>query len=357
MRMLIATLALLLLSACSTENPQTRLEDYASRVANAIDYPINLELDKTIPPYPQARERLLDIPELREGVVDVFDLRRCGLMELIGERNSSLGKLALPSQRLLYELRFLPPLRHCIHELQQQPKRDMSENELLERLQHIEQVKRQQLPRVLSNAIFNSSEMVSQFSRTHPALEMKQAQQSGALQTPLQRFEQLLRMSQQPDWSLPSWSDQLEQSYFELHTRPFGAPWLKSLNMLTQTLDQTASAINARLDERPICFNNRPNNRARIIQSVLNGWYASELQPMMSALHRSGEQWRNGLEPLYTELPTSPALKHYFQATLSDHHNSLWQQYIRARDRHTDAWQRLLSQCGLMPGHSVQDDA
>ncbi|MET3999457.1 DUF3080 family protein [Marinobacterium sp. MBR-109] len=357
MRMLITTLALVLLSACSTESPEARLEDYASRVANAIDYPIKLELDTTIPPYPQTRDRLLEIPELREGIVEVFDLRRCGLMELIGERNSSLGKLALPSQRMLYELRFLPPLRRCIEQLKQQSERDENEDELLQRLQRIERIKREQLPRVLSNAIFNSSEMTSQFSRTHAALSMEQAQQSGALQPALQRFEQLLRLSQQPDWQLPSWSEQLEQSYAELHARPFGAPWLKSLNMLTQTLDQTAGAINARLDERPICFNNRPNNRARIIQSVLNGWYANELQPMMSALHRSGEQWRDGLEPLYTELPMSPALKEYFQATLSDHHNSLWQRYIRARDRHTAAWQRLLGQCGLMPGHSDQNDA
>lgn len=357
MRVLMSSLLLVLLSACSAETPENRLKDYAQRVANAIDYPVDLQLDATIPAYPRTRERWLEVEELREGVVDVFDLRRCGLMELIGERNSSLGKLALPSQRLLYELRFLPPLRQCIDTLASQAVRDEDEEVLLKRLQEIEQVKRQQLPRVLSNAIFNSNEMEIQFSRSHPPLSTTQAGQITALLPVLEQFEHLVALSQTPQWQLPQWSDRLEQHYGTLYAQPFGAPWLKSLTLLTQTLDQTAAAIEARLQQRPICFNNRPNNRARIIHSVFTGWYADQLQPLMSALHRSGTEWRKGLEPLYTHLPVTPALDAYFSATLSDQEDSLWQQYIKARDRHTTAWQRLLGQCGMMPGSLHAQDA
>jgi hypothetical protein len=28
---------------------------------------------------------------------------------------------------------------------------------------------------------------------------------------------------------------------------------------------------------------------------------------------------------------------------------SLWMQYIKARNKHTQAWQTLLKQCGMMP--------
>jgi len=357
MRVLMSSLLLVLLSACSAETPESRLEDYAQRVANVIDYPVDLELDPSIPAYPRTRDRWLEVEELREGVVDVFDLRRCGLMELIGERNSSLGKLALPSQRLLYELRFLPPLRQCIDTLASQAVRDEDEEVLLKRLRQIEQIKREQLPRVLSNAIFNSSEMEIQFSRNHPPLSMAQASQITALAPALEQFEHLVTLSETTGWQLPQWSSDLEQHYATLYAQPFGAPWLKSLTLLSQTLDQTAAAIEARLDQRPICFNNRPNNRARIIQSVFTGWYAEQLQPLMSALHRSGTQWREGLEPLYTHLPLTPSLQLYFDTTLSDHEHSLWQHYIKARDRHTAAWQRLLGQCGMMPGNTSAEDA
>jgi hypothetical protein len=357
MRVWIATLLLLLLSACSTDTPEALLRDYADRVSNAIDYPIDLQLNSHIPAYPRTRERRLDTVELREGVIDVFDLRRCGLMELIGERNSSLGKLSLPSQRLAYELRFLPPLRECILQLQRQGERSETEDGLLLRLMEIERIKREQLPRVLSNAIFNSNEMEAQFSLGAAPLTAEQAEQIGLLLPLLGYFEQLQILSLQPDWSLPAWSDQLEREYARLYSFTFGAPWLKSLHLLSQTLDQTAAAIEARLEQRPVCFNNRPNNRARIIQSVFNGWYARELQPLMSVLHRSGEQWRAALEPLYTRLPTTPALQAYFEQTLSDRHDSLWRQYLHARDRHTAAWQQLLGQCGMMPGTAPASDA
>jgi hypothetical protein len=348
MRLILPAL-ILLLSGCSGEGPEQQLHDYAYRVGNAIEHEYQLNLERSLPGYPPRRERLLTVTEQREGLIDVLDLRRCGLLELIGERNSSLGKLALPSQRLIYETRFLPRLRQCIDELERTEQPDEDTQELLARLRRIETVKQQNYPRVVSNAIFNSDEISRHFALQAEPLNTGSQESIVALQPALAHFRQLAEYSTRTEWRTPEWIGQLEQDYEALYRSDFGARWLQSLLLLTQTLEQTAVAIETRLARRPVCFNRRPTPQANIIRNVFQRYYAGQLQPWMSSIDRNGREWRQEWRTLVEALPVTPATYSYFNRLFGEQ-GSLWVEYIQARDHHTHAWQQLLSQCGMMPG-------
>ncbi len=348
MRSILLLLALLL-SGCSEEGAESRLQDYAYRVGNAIQQDYRLTLDRRPPPFPAKRQRSLPVDDIREGLLEVLDLRRCGLLELIGQRNSSLGKLALPSQRLIYETRLLPRLRQCIQQLKQ-TEQDEDTRQLLTRLQHIEQIKRRNYPRVISNAVFNSDEISRQFALQASSLDQSAISSLNALMPAFTRFRHLAELSHQAQWSEPEWITQLEESYEAMYRSDFGADWLHSLLLLIQTLEQTANAIETRLARRPICFNRKPTPQANIIRNVFQRYYAGQLQPWMSAIDRSGQQWRTQWLALAAQLPTTAAMQEYLTQVFGDRPDSLWHEYIEARSRHTRAWQQLLEQCGMLPG-------
>lgn len=347
MRSILPLCLVLLLSGCS-EPPEGFLHDYSYRVGNAIEQPFDLGFTTKLPSYPAKRLRSLEVEPIREGLLDVLDLRRCGLMELIGERNSSLGKLALPSQRLIYETRFLPPLRACISRLAAEQNPDEETQSLLQRLRHIETIKQTNYPRVVSNALFNSDEISQHFAMGGQPLSTTHSLAS--LQMALEHQQYLADMARQAHWDSPNWIGNLEKDYAAFYRSRFGTDWLYSLVLLTQTLDQTAAAIETRLARRPVCFNKTPTPQARIIRNVFQRYYAGELQPWMSVVDRNGRLWRQHWLDLLEHLPTTEAVQDYFNQVLAATPGSLWQSYIDARDRHTHAWQQLLSQCGMMPG-------
>lgn len=353
MKWLLLTLTLLI-SGCSNGGPEALLHDYAARVSNALKYDFSLKLHVDLPHYPAKRDRALELVEIREGLLDVLDLRHCGLLELIGQRNSSLGKLALPSQRLIYETRFLPQLRGCIHTLEQDGGMDTEDLALLERLRDIERIKRDNYSGVISNALFNSDEVTRHFTTASSAASFQPTTPISSLDSALLRFRHLSELATRDNWSTPDWIDQLETEYEAFYRSDFGIQWSRSLVLLTQTLDQTAHAIEARLNQRAICFNGKPNAQARIIRNVFNRYYAGQLQPWMSKLHRSGSLWYRHWNYLLDNLPATPEVRSYFNKLIGSQPDSLWQAYNEARHRHTQAWQRLLGQCGMMPGSAAE---
>ncbi|GAA0785904.1 DUF3080 family protein [Marinobacterium sediminicola] len=345
----ILLLLIIVLSGCSDQVHEDKLRDYAYRVGNAIDSDYQLNFSLLPPPFPPKRERSLPVDEIHEGLLDVLDFRRCGLMELIGERNTSLGKLALPSQRLIYETRFLPRIRQCILDLEQIEDKDEDTLALLNRLNRIEESKRINYPLVISNAIFNSDEISQHFALKAKPLNQLALDNFNGLMQAFEPFQHLATLSERDDWDEPNWIQDLENSYETFYRSEFGADWLHSLLMLTQTLEQTAQAIEARLERRPICFNRKPTPQAEIIRNVFQRYYAGQLQPWMSIVDRTGQQWRSQWLKLVNQLPTTAPTAEYFVQLFGKQPESAWQTYLQARNRHTRAWQKLLGQCGMMP--------
>lgn len=347
MRWITILLASSFTIGCINTDPATDLlETYADRTARAIDIDLELNLRSTaevLDPIPPRRERTLPITEINEGLLDVLDLRRCGLIDLIAQRNTSLGKLAPGSQRLMYELNFLPKLRHCISKLEG----DTEQAELLTRLKSIDLQKTINFPNQVWNSVYTSSELEQHFSLGSPPLTPSETGQIAPLQLALERFNIIAGLSQKPSWGSPTFTDQLESNYESMYRSQFGSEWLTSMVYLTQTLDQTAHAIEQRLDARPLCFNQKQNRKSEILWNVFLKYYVNSLQPYLAVVERDGRSWTMFHQSMFEQL--RPKDQTWLKVYLSDE-GPLWAPYRSARERHTLAWQALLEQCGLRPG-------
>ncbi|MFN3880965.1 MAG: DUF3080 family protein [Nitrincola lacisaponensis] len=342
-----------LLSGCAEPSAEKMLRDYTQRVSNALEQPIEFEPGAAdYPVLPPRRERRLETVELREGLIDVLRLRHCDLLPLIAERNSNLGRVMTPSQTLQYELRFLPAVHTCEQQLQDRINAEPELQPLLQRVREIRQHKEQQLPRVIWNGIYTSPEMEQQFSRSATTLPLQAPGIANQAQQLLDPFSVISRLATtEASWPDSAFILGLEQHYEQLYRTEIGSQWLRSVQLLSYTMNQVADGIEDRLARRPICFNQQPNNRATIIQNVFRSFYAQEFQPYLARVDQFGQRWRRLHAELQGPLPVPESTAHYFQHLFdTDWPGGLTQQFYLAQQRHTDAWQQLLQHCGLMPG-------
>lgn len=344
----------LCLVGCAEPSAEKMLENYVSRVSNALDQPIEFKPNTAarLPAFPLRRERLLEIAPIREGLLDVLEFRQCDLLPLISERNSNLGRVMQPSQQLRYELRFLPALYDCRRQLME----DQHDNSsiFINRVNEIIAHKERELPKLIWNSIYTSSEMEQQFSLAKAALPLESQGRISDIEIALNAFIQISELTQLSEWPEPKMIKDIETYYEILYRNTSGGEWLKSLDWLTYTLNQVAGGIEARLNRRAVCFNQRPNNQSAIVRNVFLNFYAGELQPYLSQVHRFGERWLTAHELILSNLTLPDAMLDYQQKVLSKTHpDGMWQAYIQARDRHTLAWQQLLDQCGMLPSAPI----
>ena len=149
-----ALLALLLaLTAGCGQQGNGALRDYLGRVARPLGTSAGAVNIAPLPELP--RWESLQIP-LESGSLNGLDflrLRGCALQQAVARRNSSLGRLAPPSQRLLLDLEFLRLAPECIRKLQGDGR-----NSLAQVLRDNLILKKQQLPAAIFNATLGNAE-------------------------------------------------------------------------------------------------------------------------------------------------------------------------------------------------------
>ena len=350
---LIALLKVLLvtflLSGCDQNVPENMMETYSNRLANSLNSEKQLDLSAPlkIPAFPRRRERILPVQDLRQGLFEVFNLRHCRLIHLVAERNSSLGKVMPPSKQLVYEIELFLGLRDCLQQL----KMANAEAKLITQVESIFRIKSDDFETALWNGIYISEAVERNFSLSEPALPVDGEngfQQSVlAIQT-LNKIAALHKGSR--DWIRPQVLDELETHYQALYNHRYGSRWLRSLYLLTQTLTFNAELIQQRLQRRPLCYNQTATSKANIVKNVFQKYYVSQLQPYMARIDQQGKIWLQLNTELLNQFSVTPeTTKNYYTRVIHIETSQLWQNYLKARNLHTKAWQNLLGQCGLMP--------
>ena len=138
----------LLLGACSNNSGEAILSDYEARLSRTLNLTVPaLEIPEA-PRKPRAEALQLELKNTDIGTLDFLALTGCELQITIGKRNSSLGKLAAPSQRLLLDLEFLRHAPACITHL----KAEADRGELVTLLEQSQTLKQQQLAQQIYNA-------------------------------------------------------------------------------------------------------------------------------------------------------------------------------------------------------------
>ena len=145
----------LAVAGCSPYSPETLLLDYQKRLARTLDAKGSAtSLPQSSWTKPRPEQLQIALTDLSVDGLDFLSLSGCALQITVGKRNSSLGKLAPPSQRLLLELEFLQLAPDCIAQLQAE-----SGNEaLISALEQATALKHRQLPARIFNAVLAGPE-------------------------------------------------------------------------------------------------------------------------------------------------------------------------------------------------------
>lgn len=334
------------LLGCGPPQAEDVLIDYSQRVHNALDLDAPPAHQHRIPTYPRRRDLRLEQSDLRIGLIDLVSLERCGLEELVAERNSALGKVMPASQQLLYEHRLLGLARDCSDTLRAGADPDA---DLLETLDEVVQTKEKDLPHFYWNATFAGPEMAQHLSLAVPLL---------ALESDISSHDQLgalyylrdLRSGLGRSGNVFT-SQELEEHFFALDNGHYGGRILLSMDGLAHHLQRVADVLDERRRQRPLCPQGRPTPRAQVLNNIFLKFYSGMVQPYIARVHREGSAWIGAMDGLVAKQEAMPeAFRSYRELALSpDHATAPWQRFSRAIDSHTQAWQAVFSSCGMQP--------
>ncbi len=354
----VATL-ILTTSACAPDTPEAVFDDYYQRTIRTLELEADSVPSTPAAPlaFPQRRDRLLPTTELRSGLLDVLEFQECGLLPLIAERNSGLGRVMTTSGLMGYELRFFRLLHACYYDQQQHP---TGSRGFHQRLEEAYRIKRQNLPAVIWNGIFTDEALEANFSLSRRPIPLEgHPGFTASLEAlnQLQRYPATLEHLQtEGRFDLLASQKEIEQQLFALYRNEYGSQLISAKALATRQLERTAEAIESALALRPVCYLGRPSEKGNILRNVFTRYYIERVQPYVSRLNRESQAWYAALNGLLAEFPSLPPAMHAYQARmLSTEPDSLNGRFGAAIKRHTQAWRSLFTQCGLMPGSPVPE--
>ena len=97
--------------------PDSMMNEYVERTARVLELDARFSSLPDVPRLPRRRERQLEMPTLDIDVLDFLSLYGCELQYVVGERNSIMGRVMQPLNRLRYELRFILAARECLPQI------------------------------------------------------------------------------------------------------------------------------------------------------------------------------------------------------------------------------------------------
>ena len=348
MRPLLLLLVAATLSGCST-GEQAALDDYLERLGRALQVELpesdGEELPAALTDLPGRRQLSVSEPQLSINLLDFLSLSSCELGRVLGANNSSLGKLAAPSQRLHIQRDLMLSAPECVDVLGE------DDPELAEKLRRLLQQKYDARMTYWWNAWFSSEEWQAFLSRSEGLIPM--AESSAEDQTTLLAATQALAyvVQQGQQWQSGEW--EYDSAVMESHQQQMLATaaigrWRLTNRALWEVSLKAQRLLEQRLGDRPLCPAGRRTPQAEILQNVFHKYYAGVLQPYLSNTDRFGAGMLAYLKSVSQLAPSDV--------------DDLWQQEVigtldaeragmlNAHRRHVTKWQDILAQCAMMPG-------
>ncbi len=334
------------LSGCSqSDDLSGRLLDYRERLERVleVEFPELQEPTRQVR-YPTRKQLQRSTVEFTINWLDFFAIMDCDLNRLVGQRNSSLGKMMTASQRWAYEQEFLVVARQCLNLMQA----DSEPPDVTAELAGILVQKQKDITNVAWNALWAGPEF-QQFMSFREGMfapgftAAHWAELSAVLGT-------LMSWSRAPEAIQPSAAH--EALNHSLVTYPFYGRLAVSVIEADRLLRNINAGMRRRLDARAICFNQKQNSKARILRNVLVNVFVVNIQPLLAELNKAQQQWRPLLDGSYRALNghESEELDDFYALYIGQGKRSLWSRHKGALEEHASLWTELLAQCGMRPG-------
>lgn len=271
---------------------------------------------------PRKRDLYVDVPSVSIGLLDSYQLRQCGLFNLIAEKNSVLGKVADEFRNYDYQTALLDGLSRCISS-------NALEQDLVLKLAAIQQQKQSQFEMHHWNLIFASDAMQKQLSGT-------QWLEPNLGQTVVEINQALATLNLASD----NVSNQVIDVQEVLEKKLIVGNLSYSLSMATSKLNQVTRQL-SEYDHRIICATNRDSTKFKYLNNVFEQQFVGKVQPYMAKV----DGYYQTLSSNLTIFNPQPNIHNYVYPIASNH--NAFRQAIR---RHVDYWQQLFKRCGRKVG-------
>lgn len=332
-RLLAALLPATLLTACQPPGPDAAFATYLQRLGNTLAVAPRAPAGQPLPRPPRSAALRLDLPGSRIDTLDFLSLSGCELQVTIGRRNSSLGRLARDSQRLLLELEYLRLAPACVARLRAQ-----GNDALAATLEQAWRDKREQLPARIFNATLGGEEYRA-FWRAVPAPGAYPAVGEDTAAAALAAVNAGVRRWLAGDY-------RADNRAFEILLGEVaggnGGALLAALARQQAWLAAADEMLAERAARGPLCAPGIRHRAADILPNVVRRYFVTPIQPQAARQHGG----LHALRPPVAEL----------EALLAAALPAAYLDWARARDRrleavmaaprrHVTALQRLLAPC------------
>ncbi|WP_196387188.1 DUF3080 family protein [Vibrio cidicii] len=302
---------------------EDRFVTYAGRLANV------LEVDAPTPPTSFAitledkRQLYSELPRLSLGLLDSYELRDCGLFQIVAEKNSSLGKVWDQFQDFDYQLRLSDTLSRCLMS-------DSLSARLRAQLDDLAKIKQDHLSVHLRNLILTSDAMRKQLSGHQWLVEGQQSQWS-EINSALSIFGQIgaaITADEPVTLLVYPYQEALERSpligalYYSLQR---STRWL---NLTTDMLSKHISSIH--------CGPNRDQTRFNYLRNVFHEYYIKSIQAYNAELDAAYYQLNNHLPIIIAAFEEQNSAYRLQEAH---------QEFRQANLEHIQFWQQLFQRC------------
>jgi len=321
------------IASCSQDTDATRFERYLDRLARPLstDVPPILELARLRPP--TVAELQIAIAPGKLDALDFLSLSGCQLQVTLGKRNSSLGKFAPPSQRLLLELEYLQFAPACIEYL-----RSQNETGIALLLESTQADKLVQLPGRIFNATLGSQEFRT-FWQPPPRLGDYPRNTSSAVITALEAINAHALRWLSGDFTASNREFELLLSEV---ARGDGGALALALSRQDQWLAGANTMLQAKHSAGGFCERGLKPASATIFENVVRRYFIGEIQPVSAALGRRHHQLIPAIEALEESL--FPALPPGYRNWRSQRREALTLAATAPR-RHVEKVKTLLDPC------------
>jgi len=345
------------------------IDDYAARLSRVLDTPLPDSFnDKITTPLP----KLADSATLKhtiEGVSinlrEFYALQDCELGTVVAERNTSLGKSQLPSQRLVYESKLLNVLKSCEAMLTRENESNQRNAALTATIASWREQKTQNYSKTWANLVQGSQELRLALNTPERLFSVENNKDTLSSVNALYYINSLsnkevLLSDMYFSNTAPSdteteatnennsesiiESSELEQQLKIIRSARLPATLWHTQQTLTQNLSLLTNMLETELDAVS-CPEGRASDKAKILRNVFYLFFIEEIQPVGSLVN----QYHYKLAPLWEEWLAQPSLHEEFKRYIRQQSQDGFNQYSSVMKAHVNLWQGFLGRCNLSP--------
>ena len=345
------------------------IDDYAARLSRVLDTPLPDSFnDKITTPLP----KLADSATLKHAIEVVninlrefYALQDCELGTVVAERNTSLGKSQLPSQRLVYESKLLNVLRSCEAALTKENESNQRNAALAATISSWREQKTQDYSKTWANLVQGSQELRLALNTPERLFSVENNRDALSSVNALYYINSLsnkeLLLSDMYSSNTASSdteteatnennsesiieSSELEQQLKIIRSARLPATLWHTQQTLTQNLSLLTDMLETELDAVS-CPEGRASDKAKILRNVFYLFFIEEIQPVGSLVN----QYHYKLAPLWEDWLAQPSLHEEFKRYIRQQSQDGFNQYSSAMKAHVNLWQGFLGRCNLSP--------